>query len=52
MLGAQRSFGIKMSWDGPLSSVKLILQGKNLEVLFFSPPPDLKCRVLLILVEF
>ncbi|KAH6811620.1 30S ribosomal protein [Perilla frutescens var. frutescens] len=30
--GVQRSFGIKMSWDGPLSSVKLILQGKNLEL--------------------
>ncbi|KAL1557715.1 Ribosome-binding factor psrp1, chloroplastic [Salvia divinorum] len=29
---ARRSFGIKMSWDGPLSSVKLILQGKNLEL--------------------
>lgn len=27
-----KSFGIRMSWDGPLSSVKLILQGKNLEV--------------------
>ncbi|OIT26578.1 PREDICTED: ribosome-binding factor PSRP1, chloroplastic [Nicotiana attenuata] len=27
-----RSFGIRMSWDGPLSSVKLILQGKNLEL--------------------
>lgn len=32
--GIKRSFGIKMSWDGPLSSVKLILQGKNLEVPF------------------
>ncbi|KAI3471266.1 hypothetical protein Pfo_027929 [Paulownia fortunei] len=30
--GSKRSFGIKMSWDGPLSSVKLILQGKNLEL--------------------
>ncbi|XP_057786191.1 ribosome-binding factor PSRP1, chloroplastic [Salvia miltiorrhiza] len=30
--GGHRSFGIKMSWDGPLSSVKLILQGKNLEL--------------------
>lgn len=30
--GVQRSFGIKMSWDGPLSSVKLILQGRNLEL--------------------
>ncbi|KAG8390457.1 hypothetical protein BUALT_Bualt01G0085300 [Buddleja alternifolia] len=28
----KRSFGIKMSWDGSLSSVKLILQGKNLEL--------------------
>lgn len=31
---------VKMSWDGPLSSVKLIIQGKNLDVcvsfLFFS----------------
>lgn len=34
--GVQRSFGIKMSWDGPLSSVKLILQGRNLEVPFSS----------------
>jgi hypothetical protein len=23
---------IRMSWDGPLSSVKLIIQGKHLEV--------------------
>ncbi|GFP88752.1 ribosome-binding factor psrp1 chloroplastic [Phtheirospermum japonicum] len=30
--GINRSFGVKMSWDGSLSSVKLILQGKNLEV--------------------
>ena len=29
---ATRSFTIRMSWDGPLSSVKLIVQGKNLEV--------------------
>lgn len=27
-----KSLGIRMSWDGPLSSVKLILQGKNLEL--------------------
>ncbi|KAM3374431.1 ribosome-binding factor PSRP1, chloroplastic [Capsicum galapagoense] len=27
-----KSFGIRMSWDGPLSSVKLIIQGKNLEL--------------------
>ncbi|XP_027160957.1 ribosome-binding factor PSRP1, chloroplastic [Coffea eugenioides] len=26
------SFPIRMSWDGPLSSVKLIIQGKNLEL--------------------
>ncbi|KAG6417347.1 hypothetical protein SASPL_119501 [Salvia splendens] len=31
-LVVQRSFGMKMSWDCPLSSVKLILQGKNLEL--------------------
>ncbi|KAL3630750.1 Ribosome-binding factor psrp1, chloroplastic [Castilleja foliolosa] len=30
--GIKRCFGVKMSWDGSLSSVKLILQGKNLEV--------------------
>ncbi|XP_022922607.1 ribosome-binding factor PSRP1, chloroplastic [Cucurbita moschata] len=29
---ATRSFSIRMSWDGPLSSVKLIVQGKNLEL--------------------
>lgn len=27
-----KSFGVKMSWDGTLSSVKLIIQGKNLEL--------------------
>lgn len=27
-----KSFGVRMSWNGPLSSVKLILQGKNLEL--------------------
>ncbi|CAN4100652.1 unnamed protein product [Withania somnifera] len=27
-----KSMGIRMSWDSPLSSVKLILQGKNLEL--------------------
>ncbi|XP_060171813.1 ribosome-binding factor PSRP1, chloroplastic [Lycium barbarum] len=27
-----KSMGIRMSWDGPLSSVKLILQGKNLDL--------------------
>ncbi|XP_022141073.1 ribosome-binding factor PSRP1, chloroplastic [Momordica charantia] len=29
---AANSFTIRMSWDGPLSSVKLIVQGKNLEL--------------------
>lgn len=28
---------VRMSWDGPLSSVKLIIQGKNLEVRQTSP---------------
>lgn len=31
-IGGRRSSGIKMSWDGSLSSVKLIIQGKNVEV--------------------
>lgn len=30
------SLGVKMSWDGPLASVKLIIQGKNLEVWDFA----------------
>jgi hypothetical protein len=29
-------FSVKMSWDGPLHSVKLIIQGKNLEVLLLN----------------
>ncbi|XP_061998074.1 ribosome-binding factor PSRP1, chloroplastic [Rosa rugosa] len=27
-----KDYGVKMSWDGPLSSVKLIIQGKHLEL--------------------
>ncbi|XP_010519569.1 PREDICTED: ribosome-binding factor PSRP1, chloroplastic [Tarenaya hassleriana] len=30
--GRCRSFVVRMSWDGPLASVKLIIQGKNLEL--------------------
>ena len=30
--GRRSSLTAKMSWDGPLASVKLIIQGKNLEV--------------------
>ncbi|XP_038900446.1 ribosome-binding factor PSRP1, chloroplastic [Benincasa hispida] len=29
---ASNSFNVRMSWDGPLSSVKLIVQAKNLEL--------------------
>jgi hypothetical protein len=29
-------YSVKMSWDGPLHSVKLIIQGKNLEVLLLN----------------
>lgn len=30
------SLNVRMSWDGPLSSVKLIIQGKNMEVSNYS----------------
>ncbi|XP_051137993.1 ribosome-binding factor PSRP1, chloroplastic [Andrographis paniculata] len=30
--GIVKSSGVKMSWDGPLSSVKLIIQSRNLEL--------------------
>ncbi|KAK6129373.1 hypothetical protein DH2020_036889 [Rehmannia glutinosa] len=30
--GSKKSSGVRMSWDGPLTSVKLILQGKNLQL--------------------
>lgn len=33
VLPPPRSLNIRMAWDGPLSSVKLILQGKNFEVI-------------------
>ncbi|KAL5539143.1 hypothetical protein UlMin_043222 [Ulmus minor] len=36
------SLSVSMSWDGPLSSVKLIVQGKNLEIVrtkYFKMPP-------------
>lgn len=29
------SLTVRMTWDGPLSSVKLIIQGKNLEVIIY-----------------
>uniref|UniRef100_A0A1J3KA77 Ribosome-binding factor PSRP1, chloroplastic n=1 Tax=Noccaea caerulescens TaxID=107243 RepID=A0A1J3KA77_NOCCA len=31
-MGRRSSLAVKMSWDGPLASVKLIIQGKNLEL--------------------
>uniref|UniRef100_A0A9I9DRX4 Uncharacterized protein n=1 Tax=Cucumis melo TaxID=3656 RepID=A0A9I9DRX4_CUCME len=34
---ASNSFSIRMTWDGHLSSVKLIVQGKNLELSLGSP---------------
>lgn len=37
--GRSKSFVVRMSWDGPLSSVKLIIQGKNLEVFLFNLSP-------------
>lgn len=42
-----RSLAIRMAWDGPLSSIKLIIQGKNLEVLPTLPLHTLFFKTLL-----
>lgn len=41
-----KSLPVRMSWDGPLSSVKLIIQGKNLEVKTFKELQNLQFYIV------